>query len=190
MIEVFTDADWAGDTKSMKSTSSMFTKIDGFTSGVNAELQDTHVQSSGESEFYALAARCADGLYVKAILDDLGMQPKINLRCDAKAARALAQRQGLSKRTRHVKVKYLYVQDLVKAREIEVSRVATETNLADMGTKHLPSHRLAILKNLMVKSSENAMTFRAECGIQYDETDESSDDSGTDDVDRDQAITL
>ena len=103
-IEVFTDADWAGETKSMKS---VFTRID----GLNAQLQDTHAQSSGESEFYALGAGCADGLYVKAILDDLGMQAKINLRCDAKAARALAQRQGLSKRARHVKVKYLYVQE-------------------------------------------------------------------------------
>ena len=89
---------------------------------------------------------------MKAILDDLGMQSKINLRCDAKEARALAQRQGLSKRTRHVKVKYLFVQDLVKAREVEVSRVATETNLADMGTKHLPSHRLEFLKSLMGQS--------------------------------------
>ena len=133
---MFTDADWARDTISMKSTSSVFTKIDGFTIGVKAQLQDTHAQSSGESEFHALGAGCADGLYVKAILDDLGMQAKTNLRCDAKAARALGQRQGLSKRTRHVKVKCLYVQDLVNAREVEVSRVATETNLAYMGTKH------------------------------------------------------
>ena len=88
----------------MKSTSSVFTRVDGFTIGVNAQLQDTHAQSGGESEFYALGAGCANGLHVKAILDDLGMQAKINPRCDAKAARALAQRQGLSKRTRHVKV--------------------------------------------------------------------------------------
>ena len=127
MIEVFNDADWAGDTKSMKSTSSVFTRIDGFTIGVNAQLQDTRAQSSGESEFHALGAGHADGLYVKAILHDLGMQPKTNLRCDVRATRALAQRQGLSKRTRHVKVKYLYVQDLVKSREIAVSRVATMT---------------------------------------------------------------
>ena len=53
---------------------------------------------------------------MKAILDDLGMQAKINLRCDAKAARAPAQKQGLSERTRHVKVKHLYVQSLVRAR--------------------------------------------------------------------------
>ena len=149
---------WSWKTDSMKSTSSVFTRIDGFPIAVNAQLQDTHTQSSGESEFYVLGAGCADGLYVKVILDDLGMQAKINLRCDAKAARALAERQGLSKRTRHVKVKYFYVQDLVKAREVEVSRVATETNLADMGTKHLPSHRLEFLKSLMGKTSQDNST--------------------------------
>ena len=69
-----------------------------------------------------------------------------------------------------------YVQDLVKARETDVSRLVTETNLADMGTKHLPSHRLEFFKSLMGKSSENAMTFRADPGKQYDESDENSDD--------------
>ena len=92
---MFTDADWAGDTKSMKSTSSVFTRIDGFIIGMNAQLQDTHAQRSGESEFHVLGEGCADGLHVKAIPDDLGMRAKINLRCDAKAARALAQRQGV-----------------------------------------------------------------------------------------------
>ena len=61
-IEVHADAVWARDAKSMKSTSSVFTKIDGFTIGLNAQLQDTHAQSSGESEFYALGAGCADAL--------------------------------------------------------------------------------------------------------------------------------
>ena len=121
----------------------------------------TRTLRTAEKASSTLGAGCADGFYVKAILGDLGMRAKINLRYDAKAARALAQRQGLSKRTRHAKVKYLYVQDLVKAREVEVSRVATETNLADSGTKHLPSHRLEFLKSLMGRRSENAMTFRS-----------------------------
>ena len=94
----FTDEDWAGDTKSMKSTSIVFTKTNEFIFGTNAQLQDTHAQSRGECELYALRAECADGLYAKAMLNDLGMRAKIFLRCDAKAARALAQTQGLSKR--------------------------------------------------------------------------------------------
>ena len=38
-IEVYTDADWAGDAKSMKSTSSVFTRIDGFIIGMNAQTR-------------------------------------------------------------------------------------------------------------------------------------------------------
>ena len=154
----------------------MFTRIDGLIIGMNAQLQGTHTQSSAFCEFHALGAGCADGLYVKPILNDLGTRAKINLRCDAKAGRTFAQRQGLSKRTRRVTVKYLYVQDLAKAREVEVSRVPTETNLADIGTKHLPGHRSEFFKSLIGKSSENAMTFRADPGEQCDESDESSDD--------------
>ena len=33
---------------------------------MNSQLQDTHAQISGESEFYALGAGCTDGLYVKS----------------------------------------------------------------------------------------------------------------------------
>ena len=114
-IDVFNDADWAGDTKSMKSTSSMFTRIDGFAIGVNAQLQVTHARSSGESEFYALGAGCADGLYVKAILDGLGMQAKINLRCDAKAARAPAQRQRhVVKQPFHVVTQRIFYRRAIK----------------------------------------------------------------------------
>ena len=94
-VEVYTDADLAGGARSVKSTSSVFTRIDGFLIGMNAQLHDTHAQSSRESEFYALGAGSADGLYVKAILNDLGMQAEINL--------------------------YRYVQDLVKTRNRSVA---------------------------------------------------------------------
>ena len=45
-IEVHADADWAGDARSMKSTSSVFTRIDGFIIGNNAQLQDSHASST------------------------------------------------------------------------------------------------------------------------------------------------
>ena len=37
-IEVYTDADWEEDVKSLKSTSSLFTRIDGFIIGMNATV--------------------------------------------------------------------------------------------------------------------------------------------------------
>ena len=152
-IEVYTDADWAGDTKTLKSTSSSFVRVKGFLLGANVQLQDTHAQSSGESEFYAMGAGCCDGLYAKALLAEFGLKSTIKLKCDATAGKAIAQRMGLSKKTRHVKVKHLFIQELVKAREIEVSKVDTEWNIADMGTKHLKRARFEMLKQLVGKGT-------------------------------------
>ena len=59
------------------------------------------------------------------------MQSNVNLRCDARAATALAQ--GLSKGTRHVNVKHLRVKNLFKHQENEMSRIPTEINVADIG---------------------------------------------------------
>ena len=109
----------------------------------------------------ALSSRNFACQLLEALGHRYSLQTGFHLQCRAQAHRFFAKdslstdarrleegtefKKSGSKRTRHVKVKYLYVQDLVKAREIEVSRVATETNLADMGTKHLPSHRLEFL---------------------------------------------
>ena len=129
-IDVFTDADWAGDTKSMKSTSSVFTRIDGFTIVVNAQLQ-----GHARSEQRRVGAGCADGLYVKATLDDLGMQAKISLRCDGQGSKNTGTEtrfvQAYTTRESEVLVRVRSRQGV----EVEVSRVATETNLADIGTE-------------------------------------------------------
>ena len=150
-IEVFTDADWAGDTTTMKSTSSSFMCVDGFLLGTNVQLQDTHAQSSGESEFYAMGAGCCDGMYAKVLLKEFGLESYIQLKCDATAGKAIAQRMGLSKRTRHVNVKHLFIQELVQANEIDVKKVDTEKNISDMGTKHLKKDRFNMLKRMIGK---------------------------------------
>ena len=175
-IEVYTDADWAGDAKSKKSTSSVFTRIDGLIIGMNAQLQGTHTQSSAFCEFHALGAGCAGGLYVKPILNDLGTRAKINLRCDAKAGRTFAQRQGLSKRTRRVTVKYLHMQDLVKARSRSVAR----TDRNESGghrDETLARSQIGILQEFDRKELRERDDVPTDPGEQCDESDESSDDS-------------
>jgi len=102
-IEVFIDADWAGDTTTRRSTSSSFVMINGFLISVNSQLQKTQAQSSGEIEFYAIGAGNADGLYVHGILEELGLRSMVTIRSDASAIRSdasagrgAATRPGLS----------------------------------------------------------------------------------------------
>ena len=56
---------------------------------------------------------------------------------DSSAAKGIAGRIGLSKRTRHIAVHYLWLQERVEAGDLEVKKVAGEKNPADIGTKFL-----------------------------------------------------
>ena len=56
---------------------------------------------------------------------------------DSSAAKGIAGRIGLSKRTRHIAVHYLWLQERVEAGDLEVEKVAGEKKPADIGTKFL-----------------------------------------------------
>ena len=128
--------------------------VDGFLLGVNVQLQSSHAQSSGESEFCAIGAGCADGLYAHGIMRELGINLSARLRSDASAAQAAALRQGLTRRMRHVDVKYLYIQNLINDKKVVMGKISTDLNISDLGTKYLRAPRLEFLKGLIGKAHE------------------------------------
>ena len=67
---------------------------------------------------------------------DLGRDVKIKLFTDSSAAKGVVHRDGIGK-MRHLETKYLWIQDVIKSRELEVGKVLGTENPADIGTKHL-----------------------------------------------------
>ena len=75
--------------------------------------------------------------------------------CDSSAARAMANRVGLG-RTKHVDVKYLWVQQVIQHRLARVAPVSSNENLSDIGTKRVPGDRLQELcRNIGLSFAEN-----------------------------------
>ena len=56
---------------------------------------------------------------------------------DSTAAICIASRSGLGGKTRHIKVQYLWIQAKVKSGELEMRKIDTKKNVADLMTKHL-----------------------------------------------------
>lgn len=108
--------------------------------------QPTIAQSSGEAEYYAIGSGSADALYAKAVLGEMGMVVQPVVLSDSSAGRGFAKRQGFSARTRHVNVKYLFVQQLVKQKRVTLETVGTADNYADIGTKYLLPSRFSFLR--------------------------------------------
>ena len=61
---------------------------------------------------------------------------------DSSSAKSIATRIGVSKLTKHIQLRYLYVQDLVATNIIRIRKVSTHMNYADPLTKILPQQAL------------------------------------------------
>ena len=75
------------------------------------------------------------------MLLDFAVETQVVVNTDASAARGVALRKGLGK-VRHIEVSQLWIQDAIDNRKVDLRKVNTDENLADMFTKHVDRHLL------------------------------------------------
>jgi hypothetical protein len=146
----FSDSDWARELDTRRSTTGyafMLSTTDeaGTTySGaisVNSRLQPTVALSSTEAEYMAVCSATQEAIYLRSMLADLGL-PQVEpttIYEDNTAAIHLAN-AALGQwhpRTRHVDVRYKFVKERVRSREVELVYVKTTNQVADILTKNL-----------------------------------------------------
>ena len=133
-IIAYVDSDWAGCRKTRRSTSGGMLVVGGMLVRSWSSTQAVVATSSGEAEYYALVRGSAEAIGLQSILGELGWDLKVEVRVDSSAAKAISSRVGLGK-TRHVEVKFLWVQDAVRAKRIKIMKVLGTLNPADILTK-------------------------------------------------------
>ena len=80
------------------------------------------------------------GIGVRQMYEDLGVALKMRVYMDATAGIAMLNRQGLGT-VKHVATQYLWVQELVQNKEVELRKVQTTDNYCDLMTKVLSRRR-------------------------------------------------
>ena len=148
----YSDADWASDPVTRKSTSCTLCYVDQFLLTSECRGQGTVALSSGESEMYALGALSAELIFAQAILKEIGLSFLIHARADSSTARAVATKQGASRKTSTREV--LFIQDLVFRKLLTMSSVKTDVNPSDIGTKALGRERFHRLKSMLGMGTE------------------------------------
>ena len=141
MIHAYSDSDWAGCRTTRKSTSGGMLVVDGVCLRSWSSTQATVATSSGEAELYALVKAASESLGFQAVAHDLGVHFRVALLVDSSAAQSISSRSGIG-RTKHVDVKYLWIQEVVRECRIAVVRVAGQSNPADVLTKPHSAGRL------------------------------------------------
>ena len=90
--------------------------------------------SSAEAEYYGMVKGASVGLGMQSVLKDFEIEVKLALKSDASAAIAIASRRGLGK-VRHIEVCQLRLQAKVRSGVVNVVKVGTDENIADLLTK-------------------------------------------------------
>ena len=96
--------------------------------------------SSAESELYALCSAVMEALFLRNLMIESGLGTSkmiINLYTDSSAAKSLVSRTGPGKKSKHIDLKFLFIQELVLDGRVVVQKVPTVINEADLVTKYL-----------------------------------------------------
>ena len=138
-LTAMVDSDWAGDTSHRKSVTGIVLKLAGGSILYKTKYQDTIALSSTEAEF---AAACEAGksiLYVRSILNEIGIdQEKATiLHIDNHGALLMGNAQQPTRRTKHIDIKKFALLDWIEHDLIIMQRIKTTDNSSDGMTKSL-----------------------------------------------------
>ena len=105
-----------------------------------SSYQKSVADSSTEAEFYALVECGKMMLYIRSILDELGIEQTFasTIYEDNKGAIDIVNSGAPTKRVRHVDTKQFCILDWVATDLLEVIKVSTNDNSLDTLTKSLP----------------------------------------------------
>jgi len=140
-VEAFVDSDWAGCKRTCRSTSGGAMLLGAHCIKGYSSTQATVALSSGEAELYAMTKGAATVLGLISLAMDFGIRLNGLVHCDASAALGIVNRQGLGK-LRHINVRYLWLQEKVRSKELDVLKVAGVDNPADLLTKNLDAETM------------------------------------------------
>ena len=95
-----------------------------------------------EAEYIAALEATHGGVCMNEFISDLGVIPSasgpMTIFCDNTGAIALAKESRFQKRTKHIKRRFNSIREKVKDGDIEVCKIHTDLNVADLLTKPLP----------------------------------------------------
>jgi len=98
----------------------------------------------------AMTEAIKEAIWLQGLLDDLGIdQDLLKIICDSMSAIYLAKNQIYHARTKHINVIFHFVWEILDEGDIELQKINTKENPADMLIKIVPRVKFAHCKELL-----------------------------------------
>jgi hypothetical protein len=136
----YSDADWAGDRDTRRSTTGFIFTLCGGPIAWRTKLQKSVALSTTEAEIMALAATFQEAVWLRRLAHDLRLpiadSPTVIYE-DNQGAIALVKDHRFSDRSKHIDIRYFYIREHLEQDTFNVIFRATAEMLADLLTKSL-----------------------------------------------------
>ena len=143
-LNMMVDSDHAGCVVTRRSTTGTALFHGKHLLRASSNTQTVISMSTGESEFDVIVKGTSIGLGAASMAKDYQVDLRLVVSTDATAGKGIAPRLGAGK-VRHLHTQYLWAQGVFDRREADLRKIDTETNVADLMTKHLDGPRVQAL---------------------------------------------
>mmetsp|Transcript_23399 Transcript_23399/g.58716 ORF Transcript_23399/g.58716 Transcript_23399/m.58716 type:complete len:151 (-) Transcript_23399:557-1009(-) len=119
-----------------------------------AKVQPIQAQSSGEAEYIAMGDGAKDVMYIRNFLRELPFYPKLEgttMLVDSTAAMGIASKPCINAKTKHIRLRYHFIRQLIANGELVPTKCDTKLNVADVLTKAVDCSTFERLSPLLVK---------------------------------------
>ena len=138
-LKMYCDSDFAGDKETRISISGYIMYLCGVPISWRSKAMRQVTLSSSEAEYVSLSEAAKEVKFVVQLIESMGIkiQKPIEVRVDNLGAIFMANNISTSPRTKHVDVRYRFVNELIEDGLIKVKFVQTDLNQSDGFTKNL-----------------------------------------------------
>lgn len=147
----FSDADYAGDVDSRKSTSGYVFLFNDSTISWRSSLQKCVSISTTESEYVSASEAVKEMVWLKRLYEELApnQQTETCFYMDNMSAIRLVKNPEFHRRTKHIDVRYHFIREKFNDGLFKLEHVSTDEMIADIFTKALPKIRFEYLRTMM-----------------------------------------
>uniref|UniRef100_A0A2N9I753 Integrase catalytic domain-containing protein n=1 Tax=Fagus sylvatica TaxID=28930 RepID=A0A2N9I753_FAGSY len=142
-LQAYSDADWAGDPTDRCSTTGYCFLLGDSLISWRSKKQSVVARSSTEAEYRALADTTAELLWLRWLLQDLGIDcsTAVPIHCDNRSAIQIAHNDVFHERTKHIEIDCHFVRHHLLQGTLQLRSVSSQDQLADIFTKPMPPGR-------------------------------------------------
>jgi hypothetical protein len=139
-VYAFSDADYAGDVTSRKSTTGIVVKLGTAIIAWKSTRQKIVALSTTEAEYVAACQTVKELIWLKLLLSELAIFEnfKATLHVDNESAIKLIKNPEFHQRSKHIDVRYHFIRDKYTMGEFNLVHVSSKQQQADILTKPLP----------------------------------------------------